>query len=601
MSHRRSFSAAMIAFVLITACDSGQTSNPTGGTKIQGGVAKYAMPPNTTPNYIFLMEPPQFNSNIWGQFVELMWMQLYFFIDGSGNPSVDYTRSIANEPTFSSDGKTATVTLKSWNWSDGQPITSRDVEFWMTMFAANKGSYGGYVPGQIPDNLTNVAYPDAHTVTFTFDKKYDPTWVIYNQLGQLGVMPQHAWDKTTATGAIGDYDRSVNGAHSVWAFLNKEAQDLSTYTTNPLWKVTDGPWKLDTFDASTGHVVMVPNTSYSGPDKPTLDKFEMLPYTTDTAEFNALRAGELDYGYVPFQDLSQIPYLESHGYEIKPWFSFSNNYFVINFTNPKTGPLFNQLYIRQAIQRMVNQDSYIKNVLKGYGKPTYGPTPVTGNPAYVSEAQKHDPYPFSPTEAKSLLTTHGWTINANGASTCSSPGAAANQCGADIAAGTKLEFKIQYASGTLIASQEMQAFKSDASQIGLQIDLAEAPPNDVFAISVPCDPSTGNGCNWDFVYWGGPGWTYGLTDTYPEQGQIFLSGAGGNAGGYKDATNDQNILDSWTSGVDALHKANDYLAQNLPVIWMPLAPFQMSAISKKLHVTQGAAVIALPQGWYHTS
>jgi hypothetical protein len=34
---------------------------------------------------------------------------------------------------------------------------------------------------------------------------------------------------------------------------------------------------------------------------------------------------------------------------------------------------------------------------------------------------------------------------------------------------------------------------------------------------------------------------------------------------------------------------------------MPLAPFQMSAISKKLHVAQGAAVITLPQEWYHTS
>ena len=604
MSRRRLLTAVLVTLTLVlSACQAGggTSSNTPGGTKVNGGTAKYALPPNTTPNYIFLMEPPQFNSNIWGQFVELMWMQLYFFIDSSGNPSVDYSRSIANQPTFSSDGLSATVTMKDWKWSDGSPITSRDLEFWMTMFVANKGSYGGYVPGQIPDNVTNITYPDAHTAVFTFDKKYDPTWIIYNQLGQLGVMPQHAWDKTSATSAVGDYDRSINGAHAVWNYLNTEAQKLNEYTTNPLWKVIDGPWQLDTFDASTGHVVMTPNKNYSGPDKPTLDRFEMMPFTTDTAEFNSLRAGELDYGYVPFQDVSQISYLTSHGYEIKPWFSFSNNYFVINFTNPKTGPLFKQLYIRQAMQRMVNQDSYIKNILKGYGKPTYGPVPTTGNPDYVSAAEKQDPYPFSATEAKNLLTSHGWTINPNGASTCTSPGTGSNQCGAGIAAGTKLEFKIQYASGTLIASQEMQAFKSDASQIGLQIDLAEAPPNDVFAISVPCDKATGNGCSWDLVYWGGPGWTYGLTDTYPEQGQIFLTGAGGNAGGYSDPQNDQLILNSWTSGVDALHASNDYIAQNLPVIWMPLAPFQLSAISTKLHVTQGAAVIALPQGWYHTT
>jgi len=326
-----------------------------------------------------------------------------------------------------------------------------------------------------------------------------------------------------------------------------------------------------------------------------------MPYTTDTAEFNALRAGELDYGYVPFQDVNQVSYLQSHGYTVKPWYSFSNNYFVINFTNPKTGPLLKQLYVRQAMQRLVNQKGYIDNILKGYGKPTYGPVPVTGNPAYVSDAEKKDPYPFSVSEAKNLLTSHGWTVNPNGVSTCTSPGSGSTQCGAGVASGAKLEFKIQYASGTLVANQEMQAFKSDASQVGLQIDLAQAPPNDVFAISVPCDPSSGNGCNWDLVYWGGPGWTYGLTDTYPEQGQIFLSGAGGNAGGYSDPTNDQLILGSWTSDVTGLHKSNDYLAQNLPVIWMPLAPYQLTAVSNKLHVNQGVAVIAVPQDWYHTS
>src|ERR1051325_5118809 len=168
MFHKRLLAAVFVSLaVLLSACQSGSSSTTSGSTKVKGGDAKFAMPPNTTPNYIFLMEPPQFNSVIWGQFVELMWMQLYFFIDKDGNPNVDYSRSIANEPTFSSDGKTATVTMKNWNWSDGQPVTSRDLEFWMTMFVANKNSYGGYVPGQIPDNLAGVSYPDSHTAVFT--------------------------------------------------------------------------------------------------------------------------------------------------------------------------------------------------------------------------------------------------------------------------------------------------------------------------------------------------------------------------------------------------------------------------------------------------
>src|ERR1700704_5723480 len=115
MRHRHLLTAVLAFFmVLLPACQGSSPSTSTTTTPVKGGTAKYAMPPNTTPNYIFLMEPPQFNSNIWGQFVELMWMQLYFFIDKDGNPSVDYSRSIANQPTFSDDGKTATVTLKPW-------------------------------------------------------------------------------------------------------------------------------------------------------------------------------------------------------------------------------------------------------------------------------------------------------------------------------------------------------------------------------------------------------------------------------------------------------------------------------------------------------
>src|SRR5579859_3859403 len=132
--------AAAILAILTAACQSSPSSSSSGGTKVAGGDAKFAMQPNTTPNYIFLMEPPQFNSNIWGQFVEPMWSQLYAFIDFNGDPNVNYARSIANAPTFSTDGLTATVTLKDWKWSDGQPITSRDLEFWMTMFVANKNS-----------------------------------------------------------------------------------------------------------------------------------------------------------------------------------------------------------------------------------------------------------------------------------------------------------------------------------------------------------------------------------------------------------------------------------------------------------------------------
>ena len=101
---------------------------------------------------------------------------------------------------------------------------------------------------------------------------------------------------------------------AVYTFLSKQAgydpanpkaanNSLSTYATNPLWQVVDGPWKLTHFDAS-GNVTMTVNTSYSGPIKPTIKTFKEVPYTSDSAEFNALVAGKVDVGYLPEADVT---------------------------------------------------------------------------------------------------------------------------------------------------------------------------------------------------------------------------------------------------------------------------------------------------------
>ena len=52
--------------------------------------------------------------------------------------------SMASDPTWSNGNKTVTVKLKNWKWSDGQPVTSKDAEFFIDMTrAAVKVSAGG--------------------------------------------------------------------------------------------------------------------------------------------------------------------------------------------------------------------------------------------------------------------------------------------------------------------------------------------------------------------------------------------------------------------------------------------------------------------------
>ena len=122
---------SVVALALVAAgCSSGSSSS-TGGsstaTKVKGGTAVYALPPSTTPNYIFPMTSSAYISvyNL-NTFSQQMYRPLYWFGNGS-KPLLNPSLSLASEPTWS--GNTATITLKHYMWSDGTPVTThrRDV------------------------------------------------------------------------------------------------------------------------------------------------------------------------------------------------------------------------------------------------------------------------------------------------------------------------------------------------------------------------------------------------------------------------------------------------------------------------------------------
>ena len=187
-------------------------------------------------------------------------------------------------------------------------------------------------------------------------------------------MPQHASNKTSATGPVGNYDLTTAGAKAVYTFLNSEAGKLSTYNTNPLWQVVDGPFHLQLFPSS--QVTPAANKNYSGPDKPKIATVQFLSFTSDAAEYNKLLSGNIDYGYVPFNDLTSESRVKSLGYSIVPWAQAGMNYATFNYTNPTTGPLFSQLYIREVLQHITDQEGMIKAALGGSGVPTYGAVPA---------------------------------------------------------------------------------------------------------------------------------------------------------------------------------------------------------------------------------
>jgi peptide/nickel transport system substrate-binding protein len=596
----------VLAVSVLAACSSSSSGGKANsGSRIAGGTVTVAYLPGTQPVYIFPLFPAVDDTCqefFW--FVEQFWRPLYWFGNGAAL-SPNESLSLAEPPVYSNDRRTVTITLKDWKWSDGTPVTTRDVEFWMNLLYAEKENYAPYVPGLFPDNIASIIYTNSTTFSITFKQAYNEDWLLENQLSLLFAVPQHAWDKTSANGAVGNYDRTPTGAAAVYEFLDAQSSDLTTYSTNPLWQVVDGPFRLSSYQANS-EVTIVPNKNYSGLPRPSVGKVEFLNFTSDAAEYNQLLSGNIDYGYVPFSDVPSEGHLERLGYSIVPWPQAGMNYAVYNYTNPTTGPLFRQLYIRQALQHLVDQQAMITTALYGVGVPTFGPVPPyqpqpTANGQVLSDStERQNPYPYSVSAAEALLKSHGWSVNSNGTDTCASPGTGANQCGAGITAGQPLSFSMWYPRGVIQDQIEMETLASDLSLAGVHLTQKPVPASVTFGDSL-C--TKGSACPWDMDYYYLGGWQYGVPINYPIGTVIF--GCGGvYVGGYCSTVLDSEMQIAETNdSVATLYPYEDYVNQNLPVMWLPLQPYQFSAIRNNLHGTtpQNMGFWINPQNWYLTS
>lgn len=570
------------------------------------GTAKFAETPTETPRYIFpFTSGAEANDTELFQFQNLLWRPLYWF-GNNGEFYVNYKLSIGNPPVYSNGGRTVTITLKHYEWSDGAPVTNRDIELWMNIYKAEPGEYYGYVPGDIPSNIASMSFPKSTPYTFslTFNKAYSPLSLLYNNLSEIFPIPQQVWDRTSASGAIGNYDLTTDGAKAVYNFLNAQSSDPGTWTTNSLWKVVDGPWRLSVYSPTTGYVALVPNSSYSGPQRPKLAKIEEIPFTSSTAEFDALRAGELDYGYLPASDFAQSTYFTTRGYKIAAWPDWGFASFLLNYTNPTVGAIFKPLYMRQAMQDLVDQPEIISDIYHGKAYPSYGPVPLTPKSAYLTKYESHNPYPYSPRAARKLLASHGWSVHVDGIDTCTRPGPQADDCGAGIKNGATLDFTELGATGSPEFTSELEVMQSDWSLAGIHIIIKQEPADTIFSDAIPCS-SGGLGCSWEIANFSPPGFTVTFSPQYLPTIAVWL-GTGGvlNATGYSSAALDRLIAATNTVPGSAPYKAEEnYVAKELPWIWEPNYPYGVSVISKKLHGTlpQDPNLNIYPENWYLTN
>jgi peptide/nickel transport system substrate-binding protein len=586
---------------------SGSGSPPAGSTV--GGTVTWAEPSSQTPDFIYpFMPAPYFDAANIDQFQQLMYRPLFWFGNSTG-AGLDKSLSLARPPKYGSGASQVTIHLKHYVWSNGEELDVTQVMQWLNMLHAEKQNWAPYLPGVgLPDELVGVTIKSKYILVLHLAVSVNVHWFNFNMLSQITPLPE-AWDITSlgAAPGSGGCGSGAWGAPStdaacqaVWNFMTNQAgyhpgsitplsSYASTYTSNSLWQVVDGPWKLTSFDSS-GTATFVPNATYSGSVFPLITKFVEVPFQSDSAELSALKAGQLTVGYLPLDDVkspakspvdpgANLSSLDKH-YRIVPYYSWSINYVPINFNSGanggSAGAILSQQYVRQALQMLVDQDKLVREVDDGYGVPVYDPTPIVPSTTSLKHLKKMDTY--HPKQVSGLLHKHGWTM-VNGTQTCVDPGSAPDECGPGVTQGAQLDFDLMYPLGPPSIAKRLSLEASSWSSKGIHVTLSAVPAANIVSTEAPCSPSPA--CSWEMISTGS-GWTFGPDAYYPSGERILLSGAPDNVGSYANPVGDNLIFQTMFTNVPLEYYA-EYMRSHSPVLFQDNPVTYLYEVNKTLH------------------
>jgi peptide/nickel transport system substrate-binding protein len=565
--------------------------------------------PGATPTWIFPITMSGENSvyNLFTFSWEL-WRPTYWTVNGV-SAELDPSESLANTPVWSNNYKTVSISFKSqYKWSDGTPITANDLLFDIDLIKAavkaSPANWTGYIPGYFPDNIASTSEPDASTLVLNFKSTVNPTYFTDDILGQgpTNPLPVQTWARDSVNGpAITDWNTNPADALKIYNFLVAQNKQTSTYASNPLWKVVDGPYELSSFNNTTGAFTMTPNPTYGGPKASTVSTFVGVPYTSETAEFNAIKAGDIDVAQVDYSYVPELPSVKAQGYNYFGMPDYGMNFAAYNFKD-KTGDFDNiasQLYFRQAMEHLEDQQGWINAYMHGAGDSAYGPIPAYPKSPYLPADAANNPYPFSVSDAISLLKSHGWTINAGGTDVCSDAGSGSNQCGAGIPAGTKLAFNYIYSTAPSIIGNQATDLVSQAAKAGVHITLQ--PSNFDYMIQHYVDPGAPSDENdWALEDFGGE-----TQNPDPTTFGLFNTTGLNQIGDYSNPTADTLINDSVSSGnPSAVENEASFLTMNDPVQFQPtpdlIIAWKNTLSGPPASFENETQYYATPELWYWT-
>lgn len=386
--------------------------------------------------------------------------------------------ALAESWDISEDNKTIIFTLrKNLKWSDGQPLTAKDV-----IFSYNDLYLNPKISNNYRDSLRigqSGAFPkinqlDDRRIEFKIAEPFAP----FLDSAEMPILPEHILRET-----IEKKDKNGNPI-----FLSTWGTD-----TPPDKLVVNGPYKLKSYITSQ-RLIFNKNPYYykkdqAGNSLPNIREIILaIVESTDTSLLQ-FRSGSLDSVGISSEYFSLLKKEEERGnftiYNGGPAFGTSYLTFNLNqgkrngksLVSPNKSEWFNNINFRQAIAHALDRERMINNIYRGLGQVQNSEVSVQ-SPFYNNNLKG---YNYDPKKAKELLLKEGFNYNQKGELLDKN--------------GNRVRFTLNTNAGNKIRESLGTQIQEDLSKIGIQVDFSP------IAFNVLVDKLS-NSLEWDAIILG---------------------------------------------------------------------------------------------------
>jgi peptide/nickel transport system substrate-binding protein len=346
------------------------------------------------------------------------------------------TAGIVESWDVSPDRKTVTFHLvKDANWSDGEPITSKDVKYSLEVLGGKGALFTSYT-----DNVTSIQTPDPETVVIHTS---EPDARIIGGLF-IYVLPEHIWGKVPTSELTGSYQPDL-----------------------PL--VGSGPYVVTQFDPDR-LLTMERNPEFRGP-QPEFDEIQFIKYGNQDAVERALQLGEVDL--VPEVSAANFDRLSDTS-DIQTFKAASPSYTELAFNvcpdklcpDAERNPAVQDRAVRQAVAYAVDRERINAIAARGTSFEGHGILPPYYKSFYEEPA---DDYPFDPEKAKQILDDAGWVDNGDGPRTKGDE---------------ELSFNLYVRSESPYNVQAAKLIAEEAQDVGIEFDVQVVSTDKLYDLTV---------------------------------------------------------------------------------------------------------------------